>query len=340
MDRQKQIVNTLETYFSDANLRWDKVMQQYLHERNDGCKIIGTYPSTLFHSIGIPFEKLIGLKKMKLLQVTAEDLKEAVHGPSKAKLKVSEDGTSIGLINPFTLNKIVDRNLVKRRRTEERDDWSIYVEGLGKKHGTEQVIVDLFEKHVGPVVFVRFPADRNGNTGFHGYCFVEFENKDDVDKAVDIMNDKEIAKLRVMTKDEYLLHQQKCAEQIKQLWTKYNEQPEPPTQDEDYPKNVIAFVQNTHIKSAKTTIKTLLEQSGASITFMKHKKGIDSCHVRLSSAEDTNKLVDYFEKHALTQSSGTDTTGSITKNPNEAIKVRALSGYAEEMYWMTDKNLI
>lgn len=40
MDRQKQIANALETYFSDANLLWDKVMQQHLDESRDGCKVI------------------------------------------------------------------------------------------------------------------------------------------------------------------------------------------------------------------------------------------------------------------------------------------------------------
>ncbi|SAL99612.1 hypothetical protein [Absidia glauca] len=320
MDRQKQIANALETYFSDANLLWDKVMQQHLDESRDGC---------------VSFDQLAKLKKMKALEVTPSEIKEAALGHSMTKLKISKDSSAIGRIKPYVRNK-----------TEELTDWSIYVEGLGKKHCTEHQIADLFSQ-IGHVSYVRFPPDRNGDCRCQGFCFVEFDTKQHVEKAVETMNQDN---LRVMSKrqwldlrDEYLAHQKKTSGHIKQLWQEYNnkhlekEEEQQPKEDISYPKNVIVFVQNIHVKSAKTTVKALLEQSGASITFMKHKKGVDSCHARLASSEDTKKVVEYFKAHALIQASGTDIQGTATENASQAIKVRAISGNEEKIYWMTDQ---
>ncbi|KAI8089847.1 uncharacterized protein BX664DRAFT_334068 [Halteromyces radiatus] len=355
MDRPKKIANIIETYFSDANLLWDKTMQSYIKNNTDGL---------------VPIEKLIKLQRMKPLQADSEEIKEAIKIYSLSKLKISDDHLSIGRIKPFILNK-----------KEELDDWSIYVEGLDKPYQTEQQISDLFKKYVGHVSFVRIPEDRFGHTWFQGFCFVEFDHKDNVQKAINIMNtfssepseNEQITKLglRVMSKhdwikyrDEYLAQLNLTSSLVKQEWIKHdNEQkqkkrkttssniPNTTTKKKDsfsknttedtitYPKNIIIFVQNLHVKSSKTTIKTLLEQSGASIAFVKHKKKTDWCHVRMASSEDTDKIVAYFKDHLLVQESGTDTNGSSKEKTGSslpAITVRAITGKEEELYWQDD----
>ncbi|CAO3587951.1 unnamed protein product [Absidia cylindrospora] len=353
---QKKIANTLEAYFSDANLMWDKTMQLLISNGDDGC---------------VAFERLIKLQRFKPMNIDAKQLKDAASEHSMKRLKISDDGNSIGRIKPYILKK-----------TEVLDDWSIYVEGLHKKYQTEQLISDLFQKHVGRVSFVQIPANRYGVTQFHGFCFVEFDDKDNVEKAVELMNmendekipneNDTIAKLglKVMTKnmwnkyqDEYLAHMKMTSEHIAQLWRDHNDEQRsqptnrksepstPPlrntvnatkTKDDStmvYPKNVIIFVRNIHPKSSKTTIRTLLEQSGAATAFVKHKKGLDSCHVRMATPEDTEKVAQYFGTHHLIQDSGIDSQGTATDastGASSAISVRPISGKEEEIYWKDD----
>jgi RNA recognition motif-containing protein len=73
-------------------------------------------------------------------------------------------------------------------KKEELDEWSIYVEGLSKPYNTEQSIRELFNSLVGHVSFFRIPPNQKGQTKFFGYCFIEFDNKDYVSKAVNIVN--------------------------------------------------------------------------------------------------------------------------------------------------------
>jgi RNA recognition motif-containing protein len=90
---------------------------------------------------------------------------------------LSEDEEKIGRIKPFVMNK-----------KQELDEWSIYVEGLAKPYNTEQSIRELFNSLVGHVSFFRIPPNQKGVQNFFGYCFIEFDNKDHVNKAVEIMN--------------------------------------------------------------------------------------------------------------------------------------------------------
>lgn len=73
-------------------------------------------------------------------------------------------------------------------KKEELDAWSIYVEGLTKPYNTEQSIRELFNSLVGHVSYFRIPPNQKGQQEFFGYCFIEFDNKDHVSKAVELIN--------------------------------------------------------------------------------------------------------------------------------------------------------
>jgi RNA recognition motif-containing protein len=83
----------------------------------------------------------------------------------------------VGRIKPFVMKK-----------KQELDEWSIYVEGLSKPYNTEQSIRELFNSLVGHVSYFRIPPNQKGQQIFFGYCFIEFDNKDHVNKAVEIVN--------------------------------------------------------------------------------------------------------------------------------------------------------
>jgi RNA recognition motif-containing protein len=68
------------------------------------------------------------------------------------------------------------------------DEWSIYVEGLAKPYDNEQKISELFKSLVGHVSFFRVPPNQQGVERFFGYCFIEFEYQEHVEKAISIIN--------------------------------------------------------------------------------------------------------------------------------------------------------
>jgi RNA recognition motif-containing protein len=91
--------------------------------------------------------------------------------------QLNEEADKIGRIKPYIVNK-----------KEELDEYSIYVEGLTKPYDNEQHISELFNKLVGHVSFFRIPANQHGMKKFFGYCFIEFDSKENVTKAVELVN--------------------------------------------------------------------------------------------------------------------------------------------------------
>lgn len=89
-------------------------------------------------------------------------------------------------------------------------EWSVYVEGLEKPYNNEQRITELFSSLVGHVSFFRIPPNQQNQVNFLSYCFIEFDNRENVEKAVQLLNryngaksNLEIAdklQLRVMSK--------------------------------------------------------------------------------------------------------------------------------------------
>lgn len=59
---------------------------------------------------------------------------------------------------------------------------------MEKPYDTNEKITALFRDLVGPVSFLRIPNDASGKPRFHGYCFIEFDNKENVSKAVNRLN--------------------------------------------------------------------------------------------------------------------------------------------------------
>lgn len=62
------------------------------------------------------------------------------------------------------------------------------MEGLKKPYDNEQSIKELFSKLVGSVSFFRIPPNQKGDTRFFGYCFLEFNDKSNVERAVQLVN--------------------------------------------------------------------------------------------------------------------------------------------------------
>ncbi|KAI9030663.1 hypothetical protein CLU79DRAFT_694856 [Phycomyces nitens] len=322
MSDDRKLANILEAYFSDANLLWDKVMQSKISSDPNGF---------------VSFASLEKLPRFKKLNANAKDIKQAAINHSLSKLKLNSSQDSIGRVRPFVANK-----------KEELDDWSIYVASIQKPYHTQQSIKELFGSLIGPVSFVRFPENQNGHAGFYGFCFVEFDDCDNVAKAVRLLNRYEPndkLSLRVMSKqewnklkEEYIEIQNARKAYVKEQWAEYNasiedtrkedlenkhQQPQKPQQLQqaqqqrkpelpekiDYVKGIIVYVGNIHPKSSKTVISKLLEKSGVSVPYIGRKKGLDYCHARLNSPEDALELTQYFNNHPIIQETHTDTSG-------------------------------
>ncbi|KAI9487129.1 MAG: hypothetical protein EXX96DRAFT_474925 [Benjaminiella poitrasii] len=315
-ERNHKIVNVLETYFSDASLLWDKVVSSKIASDPDGM---------------VHFTELAKLPKFRSIKVSSEEIKMNAEERCLSRLQLSTDGQKIGRIKPFIPDK-----------KEELDEWSIYVEGLTKPYNTEAAIRELFNSLVGHVSFFRIPPNKNArqqqrtatSSTFYGYCFIEFDDKNNVEKAIQLVNryptapannhDQANAKLidklnlRILSKiewnkmrDEYVALLNKRKKDYKQVWDEYNEehkeelnkktkimidkQEEEEEQEDNSETGTIVFVDGLHPKCPKTTAIALLETSTVKIEYMSpKKKGLTSAYVRLGSSEDAKKICNYF----------------------------------------------
>ncbi|KAL9539506.1 hypothetical protein MBANPS3_010216 [Mucor bainieri] len=341
-ERDTRIANILETYFSDASLLWDKVMLGKMLKDPERM---------------VTFDELSNLPKFKSIAATAEEILSVAENHSLDRLKLDQTKQRIGRIKPY----IVDKK-------EELDEWSIYVEGLKKPYDNEQSIKELFSKLVGSVSFFRIPPNQKGNAQFFGYCFLEFNDKRNVEQAIQLVNryntsadmqdpmlvesdTKELAdklNLRVMSKlqwndlkDEYLNLLAERKAYATDLWTKYEsseqveEEIEEQIDEKPFTEGLIVFVDALHPQCPKTVAVELLQTSGVQLAFMHpKKKGLSSTHIRLNTPEDAIKICNYFDTHYIVQETEKDKVGKAQESKTFAcLKLKLLQGSAEEIYW-------
>ncbi|KAJ2962336.1 hypothetical protein NQZ79_g2460 [Umbelopsis isabellina] len=105
-----------------------------------------------------------------------------------------------------------------------------------------------------------------------------------------------------------------------------------------YDQGVVVHVDKIQPRTNKTVLKKLFETSKAAVAFINFKKDIPSCDVRLSSPQDAQKLVSFFNNHAITQLKADDAIGTKEKiEALEPLKLRILAGKEEEIYWETQE---
>lgn len=122
-----------------------------------------------------------------------------------------------------------------------------------------------------------------------------------------------------------------------------------------YPSGCLVFVRNLHPETNKTTLRTFfsqawnedsrsVEQGSASaggdpaLDYLDYTKGMDRCHVRLSTPSHAQRLVSYFSTHSIHQTSGLDGVGSASppahaSSPASAVAPELVLGKREEVYW-------
>jgi len=106
---------------------------------------------------------------------------------------------------------------------------------------------------------------------------------------------------------------------------------------ETYPRGCLVFVRNIHPETNKTTLKALFsaafagESSG--VDYVDFQKGIDSCHLRLSTPAHANLLWSHLDSRPIIQANALDGEGKATKGDEKPIVVEIVEGKREELYW-------
>ncbi|TFK43971.1 hypothetical protein BDQ12DRAFT_596164 [Crucibulum laeve] len=111
-----------------------------------------------------------------------------------------------------------------------------------------------------------------------------------------------------------------------------------------YPYNCLVFVRNIYPETNKTTLRKLFEtafqdaiSSGqlkdGGIDYTDFNKGMDSCHVRLSTPQHAEQFVQHFSAHPISQANGLDDKGVPPDASRKAITVELVLGKREELYW-------
>ncbi|KAL1921079.1 uncharacterized protein VTP21DRAFT_11714 [Calcarisporiella thermophila] len=342
-DRLRKIANQIEFYFSDANLQWDIPLRERL-DKSSGF---------------VELEFLNSLSRLTRLKTDEHELETAIAECCISKLELSADRKRVRRIIPFLA-----------RNSEEVTERTVYVEHLRPPYTTPHAIARLFKKRTGlHVTFVRVPEVPG--LKFSGFCFVEFENESDIERAIsefrpksqdgdggdsDEDNSKELRKeenlaLRIIPKakwlelkDEYLKYlgerqrmQHKVQRQIelrREACTQASLQSAPSEEmSDDYPKGIILLAQHVNADTKKDILKKLFGKYG-DIEYVDYTRKNDFCYLRMKSSEESEKLAKHFRDRRLMQKYFDDISLTEADNSNRApITVRILSGQEEAQYW-------
>ena len=116
------------------------------------------------------------------------------------------------------------------------------------------------------------------------------------------------------------------------------------SRDAPYPYGCLIFARNIHPETNKTTLRALfsaalkVEQKGSlkedGLDYVDFIKGMDSCHLRLSTPMHTDALVSHFED-SIIQAYGLDDKGTCVGGSSVAkpIVLEKVLGRREEVYW-------
>ncbi|KAH6914358.1 hypothetical protein BKA70DRAFT_1261174 [Coprinopsis sp. MPI-PUGE-AT-0042] len=113
-----------------------------------------------------------------------------------------------------------------------------------------------------------------------------------------------------------------------------------------YPYGCLVFVKNIHTETNKTTLKAIfgrvLDSSNptgpnAGLDYVDFTKGMDSCHLRLSTPEHAERLVSHFNASLTVQQNGLDDQGAnVGDNVSASLKpisMEIVIKTREEVYW-------
>lgn len=197
MDKQQKIKSQVEFYFSDANFRVDKFLRE----------------QALLNGGFVPIETIVSFKRLKDLEATVDDVKEALRGSSVVEVK---DGLVKKIETEEYLSYVMDKNISKR---------VVHISGFEKDAALED-IRDILQPHMTPVL-IRMRRDKAKN--FTGGVFVELasekEAEEVVSKEIRVREiPEEAAKkqkseeryLMIMRKEEYALEKEKTSAERKE----------------------------------------------------------------------------------------------------------------------------
>ncbi|TRM67452.1 hypothetical protein BD626DRAFT_478853 [Schizophyllum amplum] len=101
-----------------------------------------------------------------------------------------------------------------------------------------------------------------------------------------------------------------------------------------YPYGCLVFVRGLHTETNKTTLKKLFGRAlaGDGIDYVDYAKGMDSCHLRLTTPTHAERLHEYFTTRSVRQTSGLDDAGEEEGGVGR-LSTEIVLGRREEVYW-------
>ncbi|EZA52284.1 La-related protein [Ooceraea biroi] len=143
------IVKQMEFYFGDANLSKDRFLSELLQKNSYvDLKVFTTF------------------NKMRELTMDVNRIAKALQ--RSTMLKVSEDGTKVCRLTPFT-------------KKENMDECTVYVQNL-PPDADHDWLTSIFSKY-GPVVYVSIPRYKS-NKKIKGFAFIEFDTPNGVKECL------------------------------------------------------------------------------------------------------------------------------------------------------------
>eukprot|EP01138_Halocafeteria_seosinensis_P000703 gb/GECG01000719.1/.p1 GENE.gb/GECG01000719.1/~~gb/GECG01000719.1/.p1 ORF type:complete len:222 (+),score=34.08 gb/GECG01000719.1/:1-666(+) len=155
LPKDERIRRQIEFYFSDANMRRDKFLRSKVEAEPQG-----------FVDLSI----LVTFNRLKELSTDYEEICNAVK--DSEVVQVSADKTKIRRKTPLPAN-------------DDPSTRTVYVKGRFPQDSELDALIAFFRQYF-PVKIVHMRRTRNKEKLFKGSVFVEFENKDDAHKFVEM----------------------------------------------------------------------------------------------------------------------------------------------------------
>eukprot|EP01138_Halocafeteria_seosinensis_P000701 gb/GECG01000717.1/.p1 GENE.gb/GECG01000717.1/~~gb/GECG01000717.1/.p1 ORF type:complete len:357 (+),score=59.08 gb/GECG01000717.1/:1-1071(+) len=297
LPKDERIRRQIEFYFSDANMRRDKFLRSKVEAEPQG-----------FVDLSI----LVTFNRLKELSTDYEEICNAVK--DSEVVQVSADKTKIRRKTPLPAN-------------DDPSTRTVYVKGRFPQDSELDALIAFFRQYF-PVKIVHMRRTRNKEKLFKGSVFVEFENKDDAHKFVEMATSEdglqyEGKKLeRAMMQKDYL--EMKKKERLEQKEKKLG------FKREMIPNCILRL---TEVGSGATwqTLQNTLSKVG-DVKFSELDEQNHTAYLRFADANECTRVKDALDA-SREHPEAEDTKFSATDLGGALPKADILQGEEEKQYW-------
>jgi len=181
---EERVLQQIEYYFNDNNLKKDKFMQQEMEKETTSGPLqpVQQVP----WSGWIRLETLQTFPKLQKLTVDLQVIRDSIKRSNR--LVLSEDGSKLRRTSSYQLKVNTPNKEPKENKQRKNDDKTLYLSYLPKDYDRNKVVELLSSIGVDSSVIQRVDVPYKTPDEIKGIAFVELNSKNDMTKALECWN--------------------------------------------------------------------------------------------------------------------------------------------------------